>query len=86
MFKTTEKFTSQTKLMFTILMRHEFIHFEFERLRSRKQKKYRYVLIVIDNFSKFRWTVPLKNKNAQTIKDSFETVLISSKENKFNRN
>ena len=30
-------------------------------------KKYRYVLVIIDNFSKFGWTVPLKNKNAQTI-------------------
>ena len=40
---------------------------------------YRYVLVTIDNFSKFGWTVPLKNKNAQTIKDSFENFIISSK-------
>ena len=40
---------------------------------------YRYVLVIIDNFSKFGWTVPLKNKNAQTIKDSFENIIISSK-------
>ena len=40
---------------------------------------YRYVLVIIDNFSKFGWTVPLKNKSAQTIKDSFENFLISSK-------
>ena len=40
---------------------------------------YRYVLVVIDNFSKFGWTVPLKKKNDQTIKDSFENILISSK-------
>ena len=40
---------------------------------------YRYVLVVIDNFSKFGWTSPLKNKNAQTIKDSFENILINSK-------
>ena len=40
---------------------------------------YRYVLVVIDNFSKFGWTIPIKNKNAQTIKDSFENILISSK-------
>ena len=40
---------------------------------------YRYVLVTIDNFSEFGWTVPLKNKNAQTIKDSFENILISSK-------
>ena len=40
---------------------------------------YRYVLVVIDNFSKFGWTVPLKNKNAQTKKNSFENFIISSK-------
>ena len=39
---------------------------------------YRYVLVIIDNFSKFGWTILLKNKNAQTIKDSFENILISS--------
>ena len=42
-------------------------------------RNHRYVLVVMDNFSKYGWTVPLKNKNAQTIKDSFETILISSK-------
>ena len=41
-------------------------------------KNYRYVLVIIDNFSKFGWTIPLKNKNAQTIKDSFENILINS--------
>ena len=40
---------------------------------------YRYVLVAIDNFSNYGWTVPLKNKNAQTIKSSFENILISSK-------
>ena len=40
---------------------------------------YRYVLVIIDNFSKYGWTIPLKNKNPQTIKDSFENILISSK-------
>ena len=37
---------------------------------------YRYVFVIIDNFSKLGWTI-LK-KNAQTIKDSFENILISS--------
>ena len=40
---------------------------------------YRYVLVVIDNFSKYGWTIPLKNKKAQTLKDSFENILITSK-------
>ena len=46
---------------------------------SENNRGYRYVLVIIDNFSKFGWTVPLKNKNAQTIKDSFEKIIISSK-------
>ena len=33
----------------------------------------------MDNFSKYGWTIPLKNKNAQIIKDSFENIRISSK-------
>ena len=46
---------------------------------SENNRGYRYVLVIIDNFSKFGWTVPLKNKNGQTIKDSFEKFIISSK-------
>ena len=40
---------------------------------------YRYVLVLIDNFSKFGRTATLKNKNDQTIKDFFENILINSK-------
>ena len=40
---------------------------------------YRYVLVIIDNFSKFGWTVSLKNKNASLIKNSFENILVNSK-------
>ena len=39
----------------------------------------RYALVIIDYFSKFGWTVPLKNKNAQTIKNSVRKTLINSK-------
>ena len=46
---------------------------------SENNRGYRYVLVIIDNFSKFGWTIPLKNKNAQTIKNSFENILINSK-------
>ena len=34
-------------------------------------KGYRYNLVVIDNFSKFGWTILLKNKYAQSITDAF---------------
>ena len=44
-----------------------------------KNRNYRYGLFNIDIFSKFGWTVPLKNKNAQTMKNSFENIIINSK-------
>ena len=37
---------------------------------------YRYVLLVINNFSKFVWTIPSKNKNAQRRSDYFESILL----------
>ena len=40
---------------------------------------YRYVLVIIDNFNKFGWKIPLKNKNAQTTKDSLENFWTNSK-------
>ena len=42
-------------------------------------RSYRYVCVVIDNFSIFGWTVTLKNKTAQAIKDSFDKHSITSK-------
>ena len=42
-------------------------------------RNYRYVLAVIDNFSKFGWTTPLTNKNALTIKDFLESKMTNSK-------
>ena len=52
---------------------------DFKDYGPENNRGYRYVLVVIDNFSKLGWTIPLKNKNAQTLKDSFENVLLSSK-------
>ena len=52
---------------------------DFKDYGPENNRDYRYVLVIIDNFSKFGWTIPLKNKNAQTIKDSFEKILINSK-------
>ena len=44
-----------------------------------KNRGYRYVLVIIDNLSKFGWTTPFKNENAQKIKESSENYLIKSK-------
>ena len=46
---------------------------------SVNNRGYRYVLVIINTFSKYGWTNPRKNKKAQTTKDSFENILISSK-------
>ena len=40
---------------------------------------FRYVFVVIDNSGKFGWTVPLKNKTADTKTNSFENIPINSK-------
>ena len=52
---------------------------DLEDYGPENNRGYRYTLVIIDNFSKFGWTIPLKNKNAQTTKDSFENIIISSK-------
>ena len=51
---------------------------DLKEYKSEKNRGYRYVLAVIDNFSKLGWTDPLKNENSITIKDSFENIRISS--------
>ena len=40
---------------------------------------YRYVLIVIDNFSNFGWTIPLKIKKARTVINIDEKIWKTSK-------
>ena len=40
---------------------------------------YRYIFIVIDNFSKYLWAIALKNKYSQTITNEFSNILIKSK-------
>ena len=45
----------------------------------KNNRGYKRVLVIIDNFSKFGWTIPLKNKSAQPIKDCSENILIISK-------
>ena len=40
---------------------------------------YRYIFVIIDDFSKYLFTIPLKNKNAQTITNEFSNILSLSK-------
>ena len=45
----------------------------------KNNRGYRYILVVIDNFSKYGWTIPLKNKYAQSITDAFSQIIKTSK-------
>ena len=38
----------------------------------------RLILVANDNFSNFRWTIPLKNKYTQSITDAFLEIIKSS--------
>ena len=44
----------------------------------KNNRSYRYIFVVIDNFSKFGWTIPLKNKFSQSITDPFSEIIKSS--------
>ena len=42
-------------------------------------KGFRYIFMIIDNFSKYLWAIPLKNKYSQIITIEFSNILSSSK-------
>ena len=42
-------------------------------------KRFRYIIVIIDNFSNYSWAIPLKNKNSQTIRNEFSNILTTSK-------
>ena len=45
----------------------------------KNNKCYRYIFVVVDNFSKFGWTIPLKNRYAQSITDAFSQIIKTSR-------
>ena len=45
----------------------------------KNNKGYRYILVVFDNFSKFGWTIPLKNKYAQSKTDEISQTIKTSR-------
>ena len=45
----------------------------------KNNRGYKNISTVIDNFSKFGWTVPLKNKFAKTITEAFSNIINNSK-------
>ena len=51
--------------------------------RTSNNKRYRYIFFVIDNFSKYLWSIPLKNKSSETILNEFSKFLTKSKRRLF---
>ena len=51
----------------------------FSDYKISNNKGYRYIFVIIDNFSKYLWAIPLKNKYSQTITNEFSNILIKSK-------
>ena len=47
--------------------------------KTSNNKGFRYIFIVIDNFSKYLFATPLKNKYSQTITNEFSNILSTSK-------
>ena len=47
--------------------------------KTSNNKGFRYIFIVIDNFSKYLWAIPLKNKYSQTITNEFSNIITNSK-------
>ena len=47
--------------------------------KTSNNKGFTYIFIIIDNFSKYLWTIPLKNKYSQTITNEFSNIITKSK-------
>ena len=47
--------------------------------KTTNNKGFRYIFIIIDNFSKYLWAIRLKNKYSQTITNEFSNILTTSK-------
>ena len=51
------------------------------RLISKFNKGFRFLLCVIDIFSKYAWVVPLKDKKDVTITNAFQKISPKTKQN-----
>jgi transposase InsO family protein len=45
---------------------------------ARQNKGFRYLLTIIDTFSKFAWAVPVKQKTGKEVTAAFKSVLVES--------
>ena len=52
---------------------------DFSEKKTSNKKGFRYIFVIIDNFSKFSLAIPFKNKYSQTITNEFSIILTTSK-------
>ena len=52
---------------------------DFLDYKISNNKGFRYIFIIIDNFSKYLWAILLKNKKSQTITTEFSKILTKTK-------
>ena len=52
---------------------------DFSDYKTSNNKGFRYIFIIIDNFSKYLWGIPLKIKYSQTITNEFSNIITTSK-------
>ena len=50
---------------------------------SEWNKGYRYLLMVLDVFSKYGWIVPLKNKKGESVAEAFKTIFEEGRKPQF---
>ena len=52
---------------------------DFSEYKTSNNKGLRYIFIIIDDFSKYLWAIPPKNKYSQTITNEFSNIITTSK-------
>ena len=52
---------------------------DFSDYKTSNNKGFRYIFIIIDNYSKYLWAIPLKSKYSQFITNEFSNIITTSK-------
>ena len=52
---------------------------DFSDYKVSNNKGFRYIFVIIDNFSKYLWAIPLKIKYSQTLTNEFSNISTTSK-------
>ena len=52
---------------------------DFSEYKTSNNKGFRYIIIIIDNSSKYVWVIPLKKKNSKIVTEAFSNISSTSK-------